>query len=145
MCLSNSFMPSAFVKGSIAFSFPSTFSILTSPRSIISLIKWYLHKICLDFWCYLGSFAWAIALLLSHNNGTDSSIEGTTPSSNMNFFIQTASWTTSLAAIYSALVVESATVAYLELFQLTAPPFKVKIYPEMDLLSSLSYAKLASV
>ena len=52
---------------------------------------------------------------------------GTTPSSVMNFLIQTASLAASDAAIYSAFVVESATVLCFELFQLTAPPFK-KIY-----------------
>ena len=54
-------------------------------------------------------------------------MEGTTSSSVMNFLIQTASLVASEAAIYSASVVESAVVSYLELFQLTAPPFKVNM------------------
>ena len=58
------------------------------------------------------------------------------PNSEMNFFIQIASLAASLTAMYSASVVESATVYCLELFQLIAPPFRVKTYPEMDLLSS---------
>src|SRR5688572_10652813 len=39
------------------------------------------------------------------------------------FLIQTPSFAASEAAMYSASVVESATVSCLELFQLTAPPF----------------------
>ena len=49
---------------------------------------------------------------------------GTTPNPVMNFLIQTASFAASKAAIYSDFVVKSATVSYLELFQLTVPPFK---------------------
>ncbi|EFH51116.1 predicted protein, partial [Arabidopsis lyrata subsp. lyrata] len=56
-------------------------------------------------------------------------ILGTTPSSVMNFLIQTASLAASEAAIYSASVVESATVLCLELFQLTAPPLRQKTNP----------------
>ena len=70
---------------------------------------------------------------------------GTTPSPVMNFLIQTASLAASEAAIYSASVVESATVSYLELLQLTAPPFKQNTYPNCDRKSSLSVWKLASV
>ena len=50
---------------------------------------------------------------------------GTTPSSVMNFFIQTASLAASEAMMYSDSVVKSVVVSYLELFQLTAPPFNV--------------------
>ena len=50
---------------------------------------------------------------------------GTTSSLVMNFFIQTASLAASEAAMYSNSVVESAVVSYLELFELTAPPFNV--------------------
>ena len=63
---------------------------------------------------------------------------GTTPSSMMNFLIQTASLTAFDAAIYSASVVESAIVFCFELFQLTAPLFRQKTYPDCDLKSSLS-------
>ena len=48
---------------------------------------------------------------------------GAMPSSIMNFLIQIASLVASDAAIYSASIVESATVSYFELFQLTALPF----------------------
>ena len=54
----------------------------------------------------------------------------------MNFFIYIASLVASLTAMYSASIVESVIVYYLKLFQLTAPPFRVKIYPKIDLLSS---------
>jgi len=82
---------------------------------------------------------------LSHNSGIGSSIEWTTPSLDKNVFILTASLATSLATMYYSLVLENAIVACFELFQLTAPLFKVKTYLEIDLLSSLSNAKLASV
>ena len=49
-------------------------------------------------------------------------MEGTTPSSIMNFLIQTAYLAASDAAMYSASVVESIVTLYLELFQLLAPP-----------------------
>jgi hypothetical protein len=49
------------------------------------------------------------------------------------------------AAMYSASVVESATVSCLELFQLTAPPLIVNTKPDWDFESSLSVWKLASV
>ncbi|KAK8670845.1 hypothetical protein V6N13_037459 [Hibiscus sabdariffa] len=67
------------------------------------------------------------------------------PSSVTNFLIQTTSFTASLAAIYSASVVESATVSCFELFQLTVPPFRQKTNPDCDRESSLSVWKLASV
>jgi len=42
-----------------------------------------------------------------------------------NLLIKTPSFVDSEAVMYSASVVESVTVAYLELFQLAAPPFIV--------------------
>ena len=65
-------------------------------------------------------------------------MDETTPNPWMKFLIQTASFAASDAAIYSASVVESAVVSYLELFQLTAPPFKVNMYPDMDFELSIS-------
>ena len=65
-----------------------------------------------------------MAPLLSQYKPTRSDILGITPNLVMNFLIQIASLAASEAAIYSASVVESATVSYLELLQLTAPPFK---------------------
>ena len=63
----------------------------------------------------------------------------------MNFLIQTTSLAASEAAMYSASIVESATVSYLELLQLIAPPFKQNIYPDCNQKSSLSDWKLAFV
>ena len=63
----------------------------------------------------------------------------------MNFLIQTNSFAASDAVMYSASVVESATVLCFELFQLTAPPFKQNAYLDYDRKSSLSDWKLASV
>ncbi|KAK8556311.1 hypothetical protein V6N12_002719 [Hibiscus sabdariffa] len=75
----------------------------------------------------------------------ESDMLGTTPSSVTNFLIQTASFAASLAAMYLASVVESATVSCFELFPLTAPPFRRKTNPDCDRESSLSVWKLASV
>jgi len=72
-------------------------------------------------------------------------MEGTTPSSPMNFLSHIASFAASCAAMYSASVVESAMVLCLALFQLTAPPLRQKTNPDCDLKSSLSVWKLASV
>ena len=66
-----------------------------------------------------------MAPLLSQYRGTGSTMIGTTPSFEINFLIQTTSLAASEAAIYSTSVVESIVVSYLELFQLTAPPFNV--------------------
>ncbi|MGI4673382.1 hypothetical protein ACR2XN_28360, partial [Klebsiella pneumoniae] len=74
-----------------------------------------------------------------------SAIDGTTPSSVMKFRIQTASLAASQAAIYSASIVESATVSCFELFQLTAPPLRQNTNPDWDIESSLSVWKLESV
>ena len=51
-------------------------------------------------------------------------MEGTTPNSIMKFLIQTVSFVASAAAMYFDSAVESATVSCLELFQLTAPPYR---------------------
>ncbi|KAL4339884.1 hypothetical protein GQ457_08G026640 [Hibiscus cannabinus] len=66
---------------------------------------------------------------------------GTTPNSDMNFFIQTASFAASLAAIYPASVVELTIVSCFELFQLTAPPLRQNTKPDCDRESSLFYAR----
>jgi hypothetical protein len=47
-----------------------------------------------------------------------------------NLLIQTPSFAALEAAMYSASTIESVTVSYLELFQLTAPPFIVNIKPD---------------
>ena len=62
-----------------------------------------------------GSFACAMAPLLSQYKSTGSDILGIIPNSVMNFLIQTASLAASEAAMYSASVVESTIVFYLEL------------------------------
>ena len=100
---------------------------------------------CLDLWCDLGSLAHAIAPLLSQNRSTGFEILGTTPSPVMNFLIQTTSLVAYDAAIYSASVVESATLSCFELFQLIAPPFKQNTKHNCDMKSSLLDWKLALV
>ena len=86
-----------------------------------------------------------MAPLLSQYKSTGSDILGTIPNPVMNFLIQIASLAASEVAMYSASVVESSTVSYLELFQLTIPSFKKNTYPDCDRKSSLSDWKLASV
>ena len=66
-----------------------------------------------------------MAPLLSQYRGAGLTMLGTTPSSVINFLIQTASLAASKVVMYSALVVESTVVSCLELFQLTATPFNV--------------------
>ncbi|XP_054778340.1 uncharacterized protein LOC129286404 [Prosopis cineraria] len=74
----------------------------------------------------------------AQNKFIGSKMLGTTLSLAMNFLIQTASLAVSDAAIYLASVVESAVVLCFELFQLTAPSFKVNTYPDCNLRSSWS-------
>jgi hypothetical protein len=50
----------------------------------------------------------------------------------MNFLIQISYFAASNAAMYSASIVESATVSCLELFQLTAPPFRQNTQIDSD-------------
>ncbi|KAL0291900.1 UNVERIFIED_CONTAM: hypothetical protein Sradi_7009300 [Sesamum radiatum] len=61
------------------------------------------------------------------------------------FFILTASFAASEAAMYSASLVESAMVSCLELFQATTPPLSLNTKPDWDLASSSSDWKLASL
>src|SRR5664279_4851021 len=125
---------SGLVSGSATFASVCILQILISPDSTNCRIRWYLLSICLFFWCHLGSRACAIAPMLSQytSNGLDA--PGTTPTSIRNFLIQTPSFAASEPAIYSASVIESATVSCLELFQLTAPPFTVNTYPDLSLI-----------
>ncbi|KAK4386135.1 hypothetical protein Sango_2484100 [Sesamum angolense] len=60
---------------------------------------------------------------------TGSTMLGTTPNYWMQFFNQTTSLATSKAAMYSASRVESAVVAYLELFQAATPSFSLNTKP----------------
>ena len=73
-----------------------------------------------------------MASLLSQYKSTGSDVLGTIPNLVMNFIIQTASLAASEAAMYSASIVESATVSYFKLLQLTIPLFKQNIYPNYD-------------
>ena len=63
---------------------------------------------------------------------------GMTPRSVMNSFTYIASCAASEAAMYSASHVDPATTLCLQLHQLTAPPFKIYMYPVCDLESSRS-------
>jgi hypothetical protein len=69
----------------------------------------------------------------------------TTPKLETKFLIQTTSFATLEAAIYSAFVVESATISCLELFQLTAPLLRQNTKLDCDLESSVSIWKLTLV
>ena len=89
--------------------------MITPEYMLGSLMRWWF--LCL----HNGSIVVTI-------NSFGSVMEETTSSSAMNLCIQTATFTASEAAIYSASVVESAILDCLELFQLTAPPFSRKMY-----------------
>ena len=69
-----------------------------------------------------------MAPLLSEYRTTRSTMLETTHSSMMNFLTQIASFIALDVEMYLASVVESVVVTCLELFQLTTPPFRVKIY-----------------
>jgi hypothetical protein len=72
-------------------------------------------------------------------------IVGTTPRSPIKFCNHVASLAASEAAMYSDSQVDSATIGYLELFHVTAPPFNRNTQPDCEQLSSTSVWKLASV
>ena len=84
---------------------------------------------CLVLLGNLESFAKAIAPVLSQKIFAGPDALGITPTSDMNSFIQTPSFAASEAAMYSASHVDHATMLYLELHQLTAPPFNINTYP----------------
>lgn len=63
----------------------------------------------------------------------------------MNFFIHIAFFSTPLAAIYPNYIVKSATISYLELLQVVAPPFNKNTHPGYEQELSLSTWKLASM
>ncbi|GJZ44652.1 reverse transcriptase domain-containing protein [Tanacetum coccineum] len=66
------------------------------------------------------------------------------PSSpEINFLIQTAFIAASKAAMYSASVADIGELLCLELFQSTAPPFKMKTYHVRDFISSISVSNPA--
>jgi hypothetical protein len=69
-----------------------------------------------------------MTLLLSKYRARRSIMLGTTLNLVMNFLIQTFFFVVLDAKIYSTSVVEYVVVSYLEVFQLTTPPFKVKTY-----------------
>ncbi|GKG17152.1 hypothetical protein Tco_0362109, partial [Tanacetum coccineum] len=75
-----------------------------------------------------SSLAIRSAAELSQNILIGSFIVGTIPSPEINFLIQTASIAASEAAMYSAFIADITVVVCLELFQSTAPPFKMKTY-----------------
>ena len=69
----------------------------------------------MDRSCDLGSLACAMTQLLSQYKSIGYDILGTILNPVMNFLIQTASLAASEATMYSASVLESAIVSYLEL------------------------------
>ena len=126
-CRSNFYWRITFVSRFALLSYDATFSIFTSPRCMISRIRWKRRRTCLDPWWDLGSLASAIAPLLSQFNGTGSATNRTTPNPIRNLRIQTAYFAASATIIYSTYVFELAIVSCLEDFQLTVPLFKQKI------------------
>ena len=92
----------------------------------------------------MDSYAKAIAQVLSQKIFIGPDALGITPRSDMKSFIQTPSFAASEAAMYCTSHVDHATTLYLELHQLTAPPFSVNTYLICDIESSRSVSKLAS-
>ena len=68
-----------------------------------------------------------MAPLLSQYKGIIPKMLGSTPSSVMNYVIQTASLATSEAAMCSDSIAESLDISFLGLFKLTMPPFNVNV------------------
>src|ERR1041384_8073863 len=99
---------------------------------------------CLAVELVLGSFALAMAPVLSQKIPTGSVQLGNMPSSITNFFSHNSSFDASKAAIYSDSVVDWATTECLPPLQLIAPPFNMKTYPVWDFESSRSELRLAS-
>ena len=132
------------VNGSATFRSVCTLQLSMSPFWTLSRMELKRRLICLVFLWNLGSFARAIAPVLSQKRVIGPDALGITPRSVMNSFIQTASCAASEAAMYSASNVDPATTLCLQLHQLTAPPFKIYTYPVCDFESSRSVSKLAS-
>src|SRR3954462_2870065 len=99
---------------------------------------------CLVFLGNLGSFASAIAPVLSQKSLIGPDALGMTPRSVMDSVAQIASCAASKAAMSSASHVDPATTLCVQLHQLTAPPFNIYTSPVCDLESSRSVSKLAS-
>src|SRR5664279_5227976 len=88
-CASDLGWGSGFVNGSATFASMCILQSLISPEATNSRIRWYRLSMCLFFWCHLGSWACAIAPVLSQytSNGLDEL--GTTPRFIRKFLIQT--------------------------------------------------------
>lgn len=78
-----------------------------------------------------------LALSLSKYEIILSTMLGTIPSLVINFLVQTVFFVVSEEAMHLASIVESVVMSYLIIFQLT-PSFRVIIFVDLDLLSSLS-------
>ena len=132
------------VNGSTTFSSICPLQSCMSPSLTWSRMELKHLLMCLVLLWNLDSFAKAIAPVLSQKIFIGPDALGITARSDMNSFIQTPSFTASEAAMYSASHVDPATTLYLELHQLTAPPFNINTYPVCDLESSGSVSKQAS-
>ena len=134
-----------FVKGPEIFKSICILHIMILPRLTNSRMRWNFHSTCLFFWWFIVSLAYTIAPFLSQCRLNGLGAFGNTPSSITNLLIQTPSFTNSEVVMYLASIVELIIVAFLELFQLTTPPFIVDTKPDWDCESSMSVWKHASV
>jgi hypothetical protein len=75
----------------------------------------------------LGSFVYAMIPLLLEWRSIGLDTLGTTPNLETKFLIQIAFFATLEEAIYSASIVESATISCLELFQLATSPLRYNV------------------
>ena len=83
-------------------------------------------------------FEFTTTPLLEQYSGSGLSISGATSRSVKNLWSQAASFAASLAATYSASIVELAIHDCLMLLQAMTPPPKVNTDPDLDLHESLS-------
>ena len=133
-CPSNTLVAKAFVNESTRFSVVSILLTTMSPLWTISLYRLFLHSMCFPLLCLLGSLEFATAPLLSQYSVIGSYALGTSCRSIRKLRSQIAS----LAATYSASMVESAVQLCLILLHTIASPPRVNTELEVDFLESLS-------
>src|SRR6266496_4908221 len=101
--------------------------------------------ICFDLAWLMGFLASAIAPWLSVHRTIESNLfPGPCPKSSRNWPIHLSSLVASARAMYSASVVDSATVTWRLLLHVIAPLFNMTTYPVVDLCVLISPAQSAS-
>ena len=109
-----------------------------------SQMKWWWISMCLDFASLTGFFVRSIAPWLSVQR-TVASSPGPWPSSVRNCHIHLSSFVASARAIYSASIVDKATVTWSLLLYAIASLFNITTYPVVDRLVLMSAAQSVSM